>query len=296
LELELEEGSFPCVVGEVNGVAAIIGLDSGANLMIIDTAFAKELGLKPARQEVAAGVGPELVTTPIVEGVEIRLGGLSLEPAEAGAFDLKKVHIEAQVVLGTSFFHEHQVTVDYPGRELVVHPRTWPEPRDAVLTLPVWSSGHGQMFVEAQFEDLPSAWFAVDTGSKGTVDVSRFYVAANRLIEGHPAGFLMKNGGVGGKFETWATTARSFTLGGHAFEEVPVYLGTKDDRGLLALPDVAGIIGSKIWQRFSVTFDLQRNQLLLKPGAGADAPFHSQQLKPVFQYEDGKLNIKFVPR
>jgi C-terminal processing protease CtpA/Prc len=64
----------------------------------------------------------------------------------------------------------------------------------------------------------------------------------------------------------------SFQFAAHKFDDIPVALSS-DNKGVLSMDFIDGIIGNKLLQRFNVIFDYENEQVILEPGASFDSEY-----------------------
>lgn len=296
LSLDLHDGKYLYVEGAIDGTPTDIVLDSGAGITVVDKALADRLGIVGDQEITAQGVGGAR-SVKLAENVTIRLGSVTLAPMTVAILDLEEVHQKLgrrmPVILGKELFHAHPVTIDYAARRVIVHdPDHFVAPAGAT-SVPTKSIEQGHVAIEAQLEDLPSAWFMVDTGSGGSVDFHVPYVAANSLLQRYPRQGAQQASGVGGSHVERVVVARSFKLGGQTFRSVPVALATEGE-GAFAASSSSGTIGAGLLSRFVITFDLANDRMFFEPGKDAGAPFEKDRLGLSCDVRDGATRVDFV--
>src|SRR5690606_23076221 len=74
----------------VNGRDTVVLLDSGAEMSVLDSAFAASLGLDGARDAVAKGTGGTQAAS-FLPGIDVEVGGMRLVGISAAAIDLADV-------------------------------------------------------------------------------------------------------------------------------------------------------------------------------------------------------------
>jgi hypothetical protein len=289
--------SYLFLRGTVNGVETDFVLDSGAGMTVLDSTFAKKLGLQ-AEGVVAAKGARGNSTAGVVSGISLHAAGLVADSLTVVVIDLSGVSRmlgrPLPVVFGNGVFNNLIVDLDYPkSRIRFCDPASF-RYQGLGHAVPLHQREGGHRDVEAQIESLPPAQFHLDTGNGGTLDVFPYYVAENRLAEGRTPSSRGLSGGVGGRTTVQITTLRALTIGGYTLSGVPVSFppasgGASDTRR------EAGNLGASILSRFRVLFDFTHDRLYLEPGAGWDtAPFRKDRGGLSLQLGDGRLDVQFV--
>jgi hypothetical protein len=258
----------PIVTVRVNGKGPYrFFLDSAAGGTVLDSAFAKELGLVP-RNEVRIGdpANPGKIGARAVTIDSLQLGEATFGPFEAVAYDRSRLYDKPDPpkgVLGFPLFHDLLLTFDYPQARVRVSKGAVPRvggpdlvsyvAPDGVPTIPIVVAGRK---IAAH----------LDTGSPGTLmlpaslqDSIPLTGPLREMGRGRTNGgeFVMKGG----------TLAQPFTLGGHAFDTLTVRFapGFKDAN-----------VGTGILRSFAVTFDQRRARVRFaydpRVAAGGAAP------------------------
>ncbi|WP_284661976.1 retropepsin-like aspartic protease [Myxococcus sp. SDU36] len=106
-----------------NGQTTQVLLDSGAEMTVVDTAYARGLGLKTQGQLAAVGSGGQ-AQAQLAGGVDITLGNLTLTGLTVAVIDLSEVarligH-PLPVILGKEAFNQLVVDVDFPNRRVAI--------------------------------------------------------------------------------------------------------------------------------------------------------------------------------
>jgi hypothetical protein len=169
---------LPVVRVVANGIAADFIVDTGADVAL-EPSFAQRIGVKTSN--AGSGVFAGGLHAPIQSGMlaSLALGGATaydvpVHVMETHAADLfPKLHIDG--IVGTTYFERFLVTIDYPGNELILRPRTasasaafQAQASAASATIvPFYLVGDHFVFAQAQVNAAPPGLFLFDSGLAG---------------------------------------------------------------------------------------------------------------------------------
>jgi hypothetical protein len=252
-------------------------LDTGnPAVSFIDTARAKELGLKIENErKVRSGAG-EGVTTTVgsTRGVTLETGGRKVTNQTISVVDVSHVsefegrHLNG--TLGGAFFSRYTLEIDYPGRTVQFHDARTYRYAGPGVKIPI-TFLNGLVTVKAAVT-LPGgepieANFVVDTGARTALIFNSSFVAKHKLLEKLDKKFLATiGGGVGGESRGYVSRIESLKIGSILTRE-PVTVFSTDKSGVLASRDFAGIIGGGVLKRCRVVFDYANKALILEPSS-----------------------------
>ncbi len=296
LAVDLYQKRWVYLLGEVNGVATDIVLDSGAGMTVLDSALAKRLGLRVEGELEARGTGGN-VGAGIVSGVTVKLAGMEIGPLSAAVIDLagvgKRVGRPLPLILGKELFHALVVDLDYPGsriRFLDAASFRYDATGRKVDLIPA-EDGHKSL--KLAIEGGEPVVVGLDTGQGGALSVYRHYADERGFLTGRPVS-ERRSGGVGGATTMKVATLRSVTIAGYELRNVPSAFQASDVRGAFDTKRQEGNLGAGILSRFRVVFDYSRSCLWLEPGPDLGAPFPKDKSGLGFQWADGALTVDFV--
>ncbi len=221
-------------------------LDSGASITVVDATTPAGLTFVPAFKVEGASA-----TQKIKVGVgalpSIALGALTASDVPTASVPIPALDAmgkrRPEVILGYSFFASSVVRVDYKRSEIVfAPPRTALHAPDA-RSVPLRVAG-GKLLAEATVEGKP-AWFEIDTGNTGALDLYRRWESAHAIPGDRPMISVTGRFGAGTK-ETAARFFRlkSASLGPITLEGALVHDGDPPDPG-----DIAGLAGNSLFAR-----------------------------------------------
>lgn len=221
-------------------------LDSGASITVVDAttpagqAFVPAFGLEGASstQKIKVGVG----TLP-----SIALGALTASDVPVASVPIPALDAmgkrRPELILGYSFFASSVVRIDYKKAEIVLAPPGTALHARAARTIPLRVAG-GKLLAQATIEGK-AAWFEIDTGDTGALDLYKKWEIANGLPGDRPMVAATGRFGAGSQ----ETTARFFrlktaSLGPIAVDGALVHDGDPPDPG-----EVAGLAGNGLFAR-----------------------------------------------
>jgi len=256
--LRMTEGSRLLVDARVNGRAVEALLDSAAEASLLDTEFARELGLLGGKDVTARGSGETTMKASLVSGVTLEALGLTLRDQTVGVLSLSDVGQRLlgrplPFVLGREVFDNARLEIDIEGKTIrVVDPAA--QPRGVRLGL---DSSHGVETIPVLIEGRPArAAFDVANGSKPLLG-SRFAEEARLLSDGRAVTSEL-GGGIGGETKRQVITLASLELAGKKFTDVPVAV----DRSEHAHEFNVGI---SLLRHFIITTDYKQRAVWLAP-------------------------------
>jgi PDZ domain/Aspartyl protease len=165
-------------------------------------------------------------------------------------------------VIGKPIFERYVVRIDYQRKVLTFTPPSqYVAPSGAVVVkfdlprqIPV---------VDAELDGVHGR-FGVDTGARSSLLVYRPFAEEHKLREKYGAHVEGVTGwGIGGPIRSLLVRSEDFTLGGFDVKGSVVRLSTLGT-GATTSSAMAGLIGPDILERFIVTFDYSKRQMLLE--------------------------------
>jgi hypothetical protein len=247
--------------------------DTGASVTVMDSGWVAEHGLKTQGHMQAAGAGAS-------GGASFAtLGSLRIASAAGDGIELKDVKVAVldvnpgfeplfwrrmAGVVGYDVISRFVVTVDYDDSTLVLRdPATW-HYAGKEKPLPMVMNGTVPA-LKGTFDGEDEGLFRLDVGSSSTVDVHAPFANAKGL-KGRMGRTQSVDGvGFGGAFKSDIGRLRSMSLGPYEWDD-PIVVVSNAREGAFASEEFAGNIGNRVLERFKVTFDYQRREVILEPG------------------------------
>ena len=122
---ELFRGSRMFLRGTINGNETGMMLDSGASMTVLDTAYAKKIGVKGDRHAPIAGASGS-IPGEIASNVSVGVGGLMMDGSDVIIMDLspiaKAIGRPIPVILGHDALDSGPVTIDFQNRSMLFAP------------------------------------------------------------------------------------------------------------------------------------------------------------------------------
>ncbi len=174
---ELFRGSRMFLRGTINGNETGMMLDSGASMTVLDTAYAKKIGVKGDRHAPIAGASGS-IPGEIASNVSVGVGGLMMDGSDVIIMDLspiaKAIGRPIPVILGHDALDSGPVTIDFQNRSMLFVPAAgFRAPTEATKV----ELGHDGPFrsVKVAVAGLPPINATFDIGNGGTVLLAKSY-------------------------------------------------------------------------------------------------------------------------
>jgi hypothetical protein len=177
-------------------------------------------------------------------------------------------------IVGSQFFREHVVEIDFPTRTLTLHAPATYRYRGAGVVVPLrmWGGvpiADGTLVVPGG-RRIP-ARLLVDLGSKATLLVAEPFIVRTHLMDAFPRRVVSTLGaGIGGETRYAFARLPRLALGdGTAADRVVVGLSVE---GTLRSEGYDALLGAEFLRRYRVIFDYARDRMILEPSAAAGPP------------------------
>ncbi len=259
------------VSAQINGAGPIrLLLDTGADEGFLTNEVGQRLHLAVTGEEEGSGTGAATVRMGRTLVRELRLGdGLfhDLNMLLAPSNDFQNVFGSKSPdgVIGQPIFERYVIRIDYQKKVLTFTP-----PSQFVVSAGATVVGFDLPrqipVVDAELDGVRGR-FGVDTGARSSLLVYRPFAEEHKLREKYGAYVEGVTGwGIGGPIRSLLVRSGDFSLGGFDVKESVVRLSTLGS-GATTSSAMAGLIGPDILERFIVTFDYSRKQMLLEKSA-----------------------------
>lgn len=275
--------------------------DSGAGATLVSRNVADSLGFARGAKRKNIGVSGEHKVN-LLKGVKLRfknkdLGNVNLLSTQTYFEELdngQNVH----GVIGYDLLTRYIIEVNYTLQTITlfqesgyVYPgESKPLPIYLVQNLPIINAkvtAYNGISFEGQF--------MVDTGARSNIIISSPSVIKYDLADNVGKYYTLRaNIGT----STRRTKMRygrlaSLEFARHHFEDVPVALSS-DNKGVLSMDFLDGLIGNKLLQRFNIVFNYSGNKVFFEPGKNIDEVYSINLTGFTLSFEDARPIIKNV--
>ena len=238
---------------EVNGRKAEALLDSGAEMTVLDTRFAREAQLAEGEEVTARGTGAGTVKAQIVEGVDLTALGRQIVLPAAAVMDLSDIEARVvkapvPVIVGRDLFDAGRLAIDIEGRR--IEWQSGDEPMAGVM-LPL-SSSHGIETIPVTFGGV-AADADFDLGNGTGLLLSREMAERLNL---RPVG-VEPAGGIGGAAGRTVVYVPELTIAGRIFRNVRAHVADN--------AQVPANVGVGLLRRFRIVTDFRQRAIWLHP-------------------------------
>ncbi|GAN77925.1 retropepsin-like aspartic protease [Acidisphaera rubrifaciens] len=274
----LRTDPLPLVSVRVNGGAPVtFFIDTGGSEIVLDTAFARELGVPQFGAVTGTFSGGQHAEVKQGRIDALAIGGWTVRNLPVAMMPLRQLSkgLEAtriDGIVGTTFLYHFLATLDYPAGTLILRRKAPASPRQVgaapdhdgktTVAVPFWIAGDHFMVGWGQVETLPPTLLFVDTGLTG---------AGVKLAESviHRAGITLEEdkaeagAGGAGNLRIVPYTVRRLSFGEASEQNVPgLYDGPFPWETLFGF-HLAGMVGHDFFKRYAVTFDFQNMRIIL---------------------------------
>lgn len=256
---------LPVVINGKKKVMMI--LDSGAASNIFNASSVEQFKLQSKGSLPAVGVGG-FDEVSLVKIDSIQIGELSLYNQIAGTMDLSEIEdiFKSEQpfggVLGYDFISRFPIAVDYVKNELTVYnpDKFSPPPGGTVIDFQLTMLAPTVAATICGIEGK----FIVDLGNSFGLIIHRQFAKENKLEQkltdiGKAPGYI---GGVGGMMISKKATAKDFQIGTIDLQNIDVLL-PDSTAGISGSQSIAGNIGNRLLDHYTVLFDYDKNELIL---------------------------------
>lgn len=280
LPVEIQNGQIVARVEIPDAGTLKMFVDTGASGTVLDREAAGHLGLafddalRARVRGAAASIDVEVIRGPLL----LRLGGAELEVPRAAAMPLgslsRRLGWRLDGVLGADLFRRYVVEIDYAGGEITLHePASFEPPRRASVVALDFHRGLPTLRATLTAPDgrRLTGRFHLDSGAAASLVLTRHFAEAHGLPAALPRTIEVPAHGASRATSHAVGRLRSLTLGGVTLPG-PLAAFSRAAEGPLADPAVAGVVGGKALERFTVTLDLPRRRMYLEPNGDLREP------------------------
>lgn len=273
-------GDIALVRASVNGLPALLILDTGSGVVTLDSAFAVSAGIESSGPH-AHVMGARNVSMRLGAARSIRLGAAELTDASVAAttaFRDVQARLGHDVLgsIGWDLFRKYVAVIDYEARTVTLH-----DPESFTY------HGRGTVVPVTTPHRLPIAQASIVTRTRGTIDarlvldlgsanyalrLSTAFVAAHGIDQDTATVIGPFGAGVGGVSEGRLLRLPRLELGGLMIERPSTALSQATDGAFGNSAQADGAIGVPLFRRTRMIVDLPHDRVILEPRARLDVP------------------------
>lgn len=248
-------------------------VDTGGHNILTPTTVAM-LGIESRGSAQSSGAGEKATTNGYARIRSLAAGSALLVGPTVVVLDFSPPAVEGLQVggmLGVEFLERFVVRIDYGARTITfIDPKRFGSDERQSSGTAIAMRFYDHMPQVDGTIDGRLARFNIDTGARDEVTLTSPFVAAKSLRAAYPFGVELTTGwGVGGPARTYASRARSLTLGPVVVHR-PVVALSSAKHGAFSDPNYDGNVGTGLLKRFVTTFDYSRRTMYLRPLARPD--------------------------
>ncbi len=249
-------------------------LDTGSSVTVFDEPVSKTLGIRFLGEGNAYGPGQgSSQKLAFASHATLSFAGAELGDQTVATLPLewfsREVGRSTDGFLGSNVFRNYVVEIDYANQVLHLHDPTTYSYSGSGQRLPlqfIWDNIPSvRAQVLAQDGTEVSGVFLIDSGATSALWLTKAFSNA------HPEFLSAKDTievpnvvAVGGELSARVGWVPAIRLGGFVVS-MPFTQFSQNTSGILATPDLAGIIGAQMLRRFTVIFDYAHREMILEP-------------------------------
>lgn len=248
----VSDGYVPSIQIAIVGQTTRADVDTGALYTILDSQFVRTLSLRTIDTTSIGGAGSGTVKALRLEPVSIRIGAQAFLTEHPIALDLSNVGsvVGERALLGYDFFKHFVVNIDYAQKSITLYDPTafrylgLVRNRIPLIVRP--PRIYVRALIGAQGVALETHLLRVDTGSSDAVD-DDIILRSTGSKTSVTAGI-----GIGKSFKSTLGVVSVLKIGPYTLHNLPSASGGVQ------------LIGSGVWRRFNVTFDIPHRYMYLE--------------------------------
>ncbi len=246
----------------LNGRPSEFLFDTGG-LNVITPSVAREMGLKAEGAIEATGSGEKSADAGFTKVERMQVGDAWLENQTFVVIALEAFKdVEGKPItgiIGYEVFKRFVVVTDYENsRVTLMEPEGFAYRGRGVRVAMDLNDRTPE--VMGEIDGIPGK-FALDTGSRSSLDLMKPFVDKNDLVARYGAKFQGVTGwGVGGPARSWIVRGKRFSLGG-ASVDAPVVELSLAEKGSFSDVYVAGNVGAGVLKQFNIVWNYPRHEI-----------------------------------
>jgi hypothetical protein len=250
---------------KLNGRPAEFLFDTGG-LNVITPTVARAMGLKAEGAVQTTGSGEASKDAGFTTVDRLEVGGAFLDKQTFVVIALESfAEVEGKPItgiIGYEVFKRFVVVLDYENsRVTLVEPGGFAY-RGPGVRVPM-DLNERTPEVAGEIDGIPGK-FALDTGSRSSLDLMAPFVAKNNLIQRYGAKYQGVTGwGVGGPARSWIVRGKRFSMGG-AVVDAPVVEFSQAAKGSFSDAYQSGNVGAGVLKQFNIVWNYPRHEIFFE--------------------------------
>jgi PDZ domain-containing protein/aspartyl protease len=296
IDFDFVDGKRIFVPAKINGHEAMVLLATGLPISKIDKAFAASIGLQPKLGTPDSSGQAADHSEPLILGVKIEIGNLTLQDTTASAFDFgpltKHLGHPISFLLGDDLFNELAVDIDFAQHRIALSdPSSQVKPSASVEVPLVRVQDHP--LVPISLEGGTPAQFELGLGNSGEMLIYETYYQPHKLLDGRRVSQRLA-AGTGGFFPETIAVLNHAEFAGVRFENIPAAFVTTSQAGPVSQL-MSGNVGLPVLARFRLVLDYPHSRLYALPYADViRSPFPKDRLGLVLNGDEDTFTVGFV--
>nr|MBN2277476.1 aspartyl protease family protein [candidate division Zixibacteria bacterium] len=277
----------------INGRERIWILDTGAQMSVISSRYAREIGVDLEGSMKGSGAG-NTVDFSFATLPSYRLGDIEFEPQQVAALDLGEIfdHFDIDVVgiLGYDFLSRFITRVDYAGEMLTFYDPDHFEydGPGVILDAPLHGNDfHIPITVDGRYD---GDW-NVDLGAS-TISFHYPYAREHNLQEGR--GVDRVGLGAGGEFRERTVQFEYLELAGFRILKPLIDIPMNEMEGAFRSGEMTGNLGNSIMRNFILYLDYKNQKMIVERGKDFGREFPEDKSGLQIWRENGRPVVHFI--
>ncbi|MBL8782263.1 MAG: aspartyl protease family protein [Alphaproteobacteria bacterium] len=257
----------------LNGRAYDFLFDTGG-LNVITPTVARELGLSAEGAIQATGAGEDSKEAGFTKVARMQVGDAFLDNQTFVVIGLEAFkEVEGKPItgiIGYEVFKRFVVRLDYENSKVVlIEPSNFAY-RGPGVRVPM-DMNERMPEVQGEIDGIPGK-FALDTGSRSTLDLMSPFVAKHNLVQRYGAKYQGVTGwGVGGPSRSWVVRGKRLSLGGVSVD-APIVELSQAKGGSFNDAYQAGNVGGGVLKKFNIVWNYPRHEIFFEKNKLYDTP------------------------
>ena len=271
-------------------------LDSGAEISVIDSAYAAQLGLKPEGNIKGRGVA-KTIRVAFVKLPPFKIPGIKFNSQKVASIGIKELFysyfgLEVVGILGYDFLSRFVTKIDYANRKIsFYHPDTFQyKGKGHTIDAPLKSN---TFTVPITVDGKYTGKWSLDLGAGG-MDFHYPFAEEN--------GFLTRKGvdrigaGAGGSYKSRTIQFNTIEFAGFTVEKPQIVFPLQEIKGAFSDTELIGNVGNTLFRHFVMILDYKRQQVIVEKGKDfqREFPVDRSGLQVIHSGDGSDIEVLFI--